>query len=140
MIKKVFNKKNLIRIFILFIIGLSSRLFINNYFNINVFIDYLNPISLIYYTIMATLIVSINELFKYIDLFNLSSLYKFILITISHIKEILGFKQDMFFDDGKGKGKHKEVLDNSKRRLSKKHNVDSLRNEFNSLELDRGKK
>jgi len=62
-IQKNFNKKILIKTVILFTIGLSTRTFINHYYNINVFTDCFNGISIVYYLLLSYLIMFINNIF-----------------------------------------------------------------------------
>jgi hypothetical protein len=59
---KIFNKKSIINIFIIFIVGFVIRITVNYAYNINVFIDYTNIISIIYYYFMALFVVVINEI------------------------------------------------------------------------------
>src|SRR6267378_2359008 len=59
---KIFNKKSIIKIFIIFIVGFVIRITVNYVYNINVFIDYTNIISIIYYYFMALFAVVINEI------------------------------------------------------------------------------
>ena len=66
--KNFFNRKIIIKIIIILSIGFFSRVFISNYFNVNVVIQYLHPISLIFYFFMATFIVYFNELFNLLNL------------------------------------------------------------------------
>ena len=46
---KLFNKKSIINIFIIFIVGFVIRIIINYVYNIKVFIDYTNIVSIVYY-------------------------------------------------------------------------------------------
>lgn len=55
-----FNK-NFIKIFIIFCIGFIFRFVVNFYFGINVFVDFTNIISIVFYGIMSSLGVFINE-------------------------------------------------------------------------------
>jgi hypothetical protein len=50
------------RIFIIFVVGLVSRLVVNLVFDINVFKDYMSYISLIYYMCMACFVGFVHEL------------------------------------------------------------------------------
>ena len=59
---KIFNKKSIIKIFIIFIVGFVIRIIVNYAYNINVFIDYTNIISIIYYYFIALFVVVINEI------------------------------------------------------------------------------
>jgi hypothetical protein len=59
---KIFNKKSIIKIFIIIIVGFIIRITVNYAYNINVFIDYTNMISIFYYYFMALFAVVINEI------------------------------------------------------------------------------
>jgi hypothetical protein len=93
--KRVFNRLNLIKGFIIFVVGFVSRVFINDFVGVNVFVDYLNSISLGYYGFMAIFVVLVNELFSYVDLkslpkisvdvFSISSIRKAFSNIISNI-------------------------------------------------------
>ena len=65
LLSRIFNKPNLNKILIVFVIGLISRIFINYIYNINVFIDYFNKVSIIYYILMFMFIVLIHEIVIY---------------------------------------------------------------------------
>lgn len=57
-IKEFFTIKNIIKIITIFSVGLFSRYFINDIWNIDVFKDYLTPTSLIFYGVFTTFFVS----------------------------------------------------------------------------------
>ena len=61
----IFNKVNLTKVVIIFFVGLISRLTINNLYLVNVFIDYTNLISLIYYFSMSCFIVLVHDIVSY---------------------------------------------------------------------------
>ncbi len=82
---KNFFIKYMSRIMILSIFGYFSRNWINNYFNINVFFDFFNPISLIYYLIFTVFFVLIK---KFIENSNNISL---IFLNFSVLFFFLGF-------------------------------------------------
>lgn len=62
------------KIFILFFIGFISRILIYFFFNVNVLVEFLDPVSITYYSFMAFITVFINEFFSF---FNLSILANF---------------------------------------------------------------
>jgi SWI/SNF-related matrix-associated actin-dependent regulator of chromatin subfamily A protein 2/4 len=64
---RIFTIKNLNKVLIIFIIGFSSRVFIGYVYKINVFIEYLNPISILYYTLMSSLAILVHEIITYFD-------------------------------------------------------------------------
>jgi hypothetical protein len=68
LLNKIFNKPNLNKILIIFVVGLTSRILINYIYNINVFIDYFNKVSIIYYVLMSMFIVLIHEVVTYFDI------------------------------------------------------------------------
>lgn len=65
---KIFNRKNLTKVLFIFTVGFISRVSINYIYNINVFIDYNNIISFIYYMIMALFTVLVHEFVTYFDI------------------------------------------------------------------------
>jgi len=71
---KFFSRTTLSKIFIIFAFSFLSRMFINHYFEINVFTEFMHPISIAYYSILSTFIVFINELFSF---FNISIIPNF---------------------------------------------------------------
>ena len=78
-ILKIFNKKYIIKIFIIFIVGFIIRIIVNYVYNINVFIDYTNIISIIYYYFMALFVVTINEV---IYQFPISSFFSYVFSVV----------------------------------------------------------
>jgi hypothetical protein len=86
---KVFNKVNLSKVFIIFIIGLISRGLINYIYDVNVFMEYTTGISLLYYTFMTFAIVLVHELVNY---FNISIIrYE---ILLSFIRKVFSVMND----------------------------------------------
>lgn len=68
------NKSNFTKIIIIFLVGLSSRTLVHIIFDVNVFSDFTNYISLLYYfvfSIFAVLIYEILEYFKFCIIPNL---------------------------------------------------------------------
>lgn len=68
LLKKIFNKSNLKKILIIFIIGFICRIFISNIYNGNIFFNYLYKISGIFYFFLSSLIILINEFMDYFHL------------------------------------------------------------------------
>jgi hypothetical protein len=68
LLARIFTKSTLSKVIIIFTIGLSTRVLISFYYDVNVFIEYYKTISLIYYSIMAIFIVILGELFTYLNL------------------------------------------------------------------------
>ena len=65
---RIFNRLNLSKVLVIFVVGFVSRVLVNYLWDVNVFVDYLNSISLGYYGFMAIFVVLVNELFIYIDI------------------------------------------------------------------------
>ena len=65
---RIFTKSNLNKAIIIFTIGFISRILVNNIYGINVYLDYLNTISFIYYITFSLLIVFTHELITYFDI------------------------------------------------------------------------
>jgi hypothetical protein len=64
---KIFTKSNLNKVIIIFIVGFISRIFIVNIYNVNVYYEYMNIISILYYTCMSFFIVVVHELVNYFE-------------------------------------------------------------------------
>lgn len=87
----IFNKINMTKVIIIFTIGFITRILINNIYGINVFLEYLNTISLIYYSLISIFAVFVHEFVTYFNLNILSissitSTIKYISSNISNIK------------------------------------------------------
>lgn len=83
---KFFTRTNLSKIIVIFSVGIISRYFINEYFSVNVFTEYLSLISITYYSLFATFVVFIHELFSF---FNVNIIPNFIIIIFKSIGIIL---------------------------------------------------
>jgi hypothetical protein len=84
---KVFSSGNIVKVFTIFITGFLLRVFIGYYFDVNVFVDFLNYISISFYAFMAFFSVFIGDLFSSIE-FNFPKV-DFNLLRPSYIKEKL---------------------------------------------------
>jgi hypothetical protein len=82
---KIFNKKSIIKIFIIFIVGFIIRITVNYAYNINVFIDYTNMISIFYYYFMALFAVVINEINSQ---FSISSFFGYVFSVVKKLSFI----------------------------------------------------
>nr|QJQ35512.1 hypothetical protein [Fusarium begoniae] len=65
---KLFLPTNLSKIIVIFAAGLLSRYLINEYLDVNVFTEYLSLISITFYSLFATFVVFINELFSFFNI------------------------------------------------------------------------
>jgi len=72
-ISRVFNKGNLIKILIIFIIGLVSRSVVNYVYDINVFTDNIYSIFVIYYTYMGIVSILFYEVVSYLNFPSISN-------------------------------------------------------------------
>ena len=84
-LSRVFNKGNLIKILIIFIIGLVFRSVVNYVYDINVFTDKIYSISVIYYTYMGIVSILFYEVVNY---FNFPSISNEVLKISSIIKGV----------------------------------------------------
>ena len=93
---KVFTSVNLSKIFIIFCTGFIMRIFINFFFSVNVFVDYLTVFSISFYSFMAFFSVFINDFFNFYSISIipnfitkfLYSLFKVFSISISYLNYI----------------------------------------------------
>jgi hypothetical protein len=116
---RIFNRLNFSKVLVIFMVGFVTRVFINYVYDINVFVDYLNSISLGYYGFMAIFVVLVNELFSYIDLkllpkisldvFSISSIRKGVSVIINNIDN----KGKVPLSSGNGDVLSGKVLDKS---------------------------
>jgi hypothetical protein len=61
----VFNFTNIIKILVIFSVGFISRIIIYHCLDINVFLEYTNNISILYYLGLSTFSVYFDQLFSY---------------------------------------------------------------------------
>lgn len=64
-ITNVFNLTNIIKILVIFSVGFISRIIIYHYLDINVFSEYTNNISILYYFSLSTFSVYFDQLFSF---------------------------------------------------------------------------
>src|SRR5882762_10945979 len=65
LLSKVFNKPNINKILIIFLVGFISRIFINYIFDINVFVNCLSKISIFYFMSISMFTAVIHEVISY---------------------------------------------------------------------------
>jgi len=75
---RVFNRLNFTKVFIIFVLGFLSRGFVNAFFDVNVFFDFTNSISLTYYFSFSIFIVILHDL---IELFQFSIIPSFAVLS-----------------------------------------------------------
>lgn len=90
------SKINYRNILIIFVFGFVSRIIVNSYFDINVFYDYLNPVSIFYYLGFSSFIVLVQEYGNHLPSFGsmIGKINHFIIDSLSNIKKFncLDFK------------------------------------------------
>jgi hypothetical protein len=67
-LKRVFTPVNVSKAIVIFLVGFISRYFINDYYDINVFKEYLTLVSITFYSVFAAFVVFVNELFSFINI------------------------------------------------------------------------
>jgi hypothetical protein len=65
---RIFTRANLNKAIIIFIVGLITRILIGLNYNVNVFSDYFNSISITYYISFSFFIVLVHEIVPYFDI------------------------------------------------------------------------
>jgi hypothetical protein len=70
--KKIFSKRNIVKMIILFTIGFIGRYIINEYAQISVFTQYLHPLSLIFYSHIAIFIVCLESILERFNFENIT--------------------------------------------------------------------
>lgn len=122
------NKYIIKKILTLFIIGFSSRLFVNNYFDINVFKDYTDIISIIYYFIFSSFIVSFDSLIEYLNFIKLF----FINLKNKILNFFVVYADDGTHDKSKKRGYESNSSSSRNHRLTKKGQSIDLRSKYNT--------
>jgi hypothetical protein len=74
LLSKIFTKANSNKMIIIFIVGFISRVLIVNFYNVNVYFEYTNIISIMYYSSMSFFIVIVHEFVNYFE-FNIIPSY-----------------------------------------------------------------
>lgn len=85
------------KIVIIFLFGLFFRFFINSIFDINVFKDYLNKESILYFLGLASFSVTINELKE----ISVKGFVSYIRLVGKHISDLYFPTHDYMYDNGK---------------------------------------
>lgn len=65
LLNKIFNKSNIRKILIIFIVGFFSRMFLNYIYNVKIFVDFFYKISIIYYLFFFIFVVLVHEVIDY---------------------------------------------------------------------------
>jgi hypothetical protein len=75
LLNRTLTPVNVSKAIVIFFVGFISRCFINDYYDINVFKEYLTLVSITFYSVFAAFVVFINELFSF---FNINLIPSFI--------------------------------------------------------------
>jgi hypothetical protein len=89
---RICNKSNLSKLLIIFIVGFVSRLLVNYFYSINLHLDLLTTVSILYYISMSAFIILVHEFVNYFNLNiipSFSFIYKFIVNTTGYIIKLL---------------------------------------------------
>jgi len=82
---KIFNRYSLTKIFIIFVVGFMSRVFIVATLDVNVFLEFTSYISLAYYSFMAFFAMLVHEFVAYFD-FSIFPRFNFFLVNFNALK------------------------------------------------------
>src|SRR5580693_8893996 len=64
-LNRIFNKSNFNKFLIIFIFGFVSRVLVDHFYSINVYLHLLNVMSISYYICMSAFIILVNEFINY---------------------------------------------------------------------------
>lgn len=84
---RIFNSSFLSKILIIFVLGFISRLLVNQIYNVNVFVDFVNIVSILYYIFMSVFITCVNT---FVDLFGLNIIPTFLIDFFNYSTSKLG--------------------------------------------------
>src|SRR5271156_1615880 len=96
-LSRILNKSNFNKFLIIFIVGFVSRTLVYYFYNVNVYLDFLNVVSVSYYICMSAFIISVHEFVNCFD-FNIIP-FKFSILK-EGIKRIYinGLDNKLFMD------------------------------------------
>jgi hypothetical protein len=94
--KKLFNRVTFTKVIIIFVVGLFSRVFINYFYGVNVFVEYTNLISLYYYGFMSLFVVFIHEVVVYFEWDLFGFLGNFICSVLGFVRTFIGLCFNFF--------------------------------------------
>jgi hypothetical protein len=124
---RLFNRSNLTKILIIFIIGFIFRILINYIYGVNIYLDLLSPALILYYICISPFLLLVHELIIYID-FKIFSNIKLEEFKISSIKRLLkGFNFEYF-------NNNKMYIDSSVNEIKPYREIQSNVNKMNAQE------
>nr|YP_009327774.1 hypothetical protein [Epichloe typhina]APB96733.1 hypothetical protein [Epichloe typhina] len=88
LLNRTLTPVNVSKAIVIFFVGFISRYFINDYYDINVFKEYLTLVSITFYSVFAAFVVFINELFSF---FNINLIPSFIWSIFSTIYIVIDY-------------------------------------------------
>jgi len=93
LLNKIFSKSNISKIIIIFVVGFVSRVLVCHFYGINVYTEYFNNVSCIYYMLMATFVVILGEVVTYFEIniipSSLINSYTFVIRGFTYALELL---------------------------------------------------
>lgn len=92
LLSKICNKSNLSKFLIIFVVGFVSRFLVSYLYSINVHLDFLTTVSILYYISMSAFIILVHEFVNYFNISiipSFSFIYKFIINTTGYIIKLL---------------------------------------------------
>jgi hypothetical protein len=92
LLSRVCNKSNLSKFLIIFVVGFVSRFLVSYLYSINVHLDFLTTVSILYYISMSAFIILVHEFVNYFNLNiipSFSFIYKFVINSIGCIIKLL---------------------------------------------------
>src|SRR5271168_5124316 len=97
LLSRIFNKSNFNKFLIIFIVGFVFRVLVGYLNNINVYLDYLSFVSILYYIFMYTFIVLVYEFVDYFSFSFSNIIYTSFLEFIGYIVRIFGLRNFRIF-------------------------------------------
>ena len=67
LLSRICNKSNLSKFLIIFIVGFVSRFLVNYFYCVNVCLDFLTTVSILYYICMSAFVILIHEFVNYFN-------------------------------------------------------------------------
>jgi hypothetical protein len=92
LLSKICNKSNISKFLIIFVVGFVSRFLVSYIYSINVNLDFLTTVSILYYISMSAFIILVHEFVNYFNLNiipSFSFIYKFVINTTGYIIKLL---------------------------------------------------
>ena len=137
LLSRIINKPVFGKVVIIFIVGFASRLFINNININNIFLDYFNYISILYYILFSVFIVLVHEFVDYFSFSFSSIIYTSFVEFIGYIVRMFGLMNFRVFSIRLGDIKLSSVIKGASNRTlnSKSIKIYSVLDRNNEIKL-----